>query len=114
MRISDWSSDVCSSDLLPQQTPFSVEIFAASHQLSLSNGQRLLIASESIFARLASSSKENSKGKASVAPFPRYLKAPEEIGRASSRERVCQSVKITAVAVSVKKKKGKKDTPMNT
>src|SRR3546814_11264592 len=36
------------------------------------------------------------------------LAAPEQIGRASCRERVCQYVYISVVAVSLKKKKTKK------
>src|SRR3546814_13097574 len=82
MRISDWSSDVCSSDLglfrpsRPDATPFTI-----------------------------------------VNPPPNVTGAPHighaldntlqdvlEIGRASCRERVCQYVSSSVVAVSLKKK----------
>src|SRR3546814_11816925 len=46
MRISDWSSDVCSSDLLePQQTPFVARLHHLTNQCGgrdETNGQALL------------------------------------------------------------------------
>src|SRR3546814_16367400 len=84
MRISDWSSDVCSSDL---------ESLAWSRSLVEANLRGV-----------------DSHG---VQRLPRYLdllrtgqiKArPAKIGRASCRERVCQYVSISVVAVSLKKK----------
>src|SRR3546814_12119218 len=85
MRISDWSSDVCSSDLL------------------CSNADAMLLW------------REQARGKPpSLRPRcqRRYVRAcaprqtsfcrGEEIGRASCRERVCQYVSISGVAVSLK------------
>src|SRR3546814_12572042 len=94
MRMSDWSSDVCSSDLIPAnmpQPPFHVSLFLAY------------------------------RGKI-MQHFPRGLQALEpgqhpgrqilggetatggEIGRAPCRERVCQSVYISVVAVAFNNK----------
>src|SRR3546814_16957348 len=71
MRISDWSSDVCSSDL----------------DIGEGAGARRLV------------------GRQRRAVF--HAQAPEigaqQLGRASCRERVCQYVSISVVAVSVKK-----------
>src|SRR3546814_17353945 len=71
MRISDWSSDVCSSDLL------GVDRIAAPHDDEVGLHHLLRIG---------------------AAP-----RAAGEIGRASCRERVCQYVSISVVAVSLKK-----------
>src|SRR3546814_14404059 len=71
MRISDWSSDVCSSDLR------SVSRFIQSPLAT------------------------------SVTPPTNcgWSRPSMKIGRASCRERVCQYVSISVVAVSLKKKK---------
>src|SRR3546814_4411312 len=82
MRISDWSSDVCSSDLLPPPAcapaaptgrpgPGRGGCAAVSSGLSRPRGRR-----------------------GCVEDVPRYdpPTVPEEIGRASCRERVCQYV----------------------
>src|SRR3546814_10826783 len=67
MRISDWSSDVCSSDLAdPLALLTRVEVHASSLQLLMP--VRLL------------------------APVRAGLGEGEQIGRASCRERVCQYV----------------------
>src|SRR3546814_12910108 len=93
MRISDWSSDVCSSDLRAIATP------AIS---STSAGSR------------SGATFRNTGGP----PAPRDVMTPSrssssEIGRASCRERVCQSVKISVVAVSLKKTTQKQCTNMH-
>src|SRR3546814_16221359 len=100
MRISDWSSDVCSSDLeamlpeygelglIKQPTGGGIATAAPSNAYPTIDGDWMLIAanSEPLFAKLA-----------------RLMEAPEmiddprfignaEIGRASCRERVCQYV----------------------
>src|SRR3546814_16451511 len=99
MRISDWSSDVCSSDLLMPNVMlqglfgFSVEerdIFVKMNQ------------SLRLTARLSPED-----------PFPpEYVKAFDDaetaimrkIGRASCRERVCQRVKLGGTRIFKKKK----------
>src|SRR3546814_20842727 len=98
MRISDWSSDVCSSDLERQQRSATARrgrqaarrICAAAegpdpHSASLS---RRLCAASRLRARLAD----------------RLRPQGREIGRASCRERLSQYVYISGVADSLKKK----------
>src|SRR3546814_12540384 len=96
MRISDWSSDVCSSDLAQfgialaigrqsRREPFGGEIARSG------DCQR--------FRRLALLHRPH-----------RFLELEKarprrQIGRASCRERVCQHVEYSVVAVSLKKNK---------
>src|SRR3546814_12067224 len=104
MRISDWSSDVCSSDLV-----------AAS---AVGSGVEHLDLPELDNGPLAGSDHARHQGvgsrlDAAVATDPRggvrlahdRDREALEIGRASWRERVCQYVEITVVAVSIKKQK---------
>src|SRR3546814_12541645 len=84
MRISDWSSDVCSSDL---------------HQADSTNGPPQV--------RAALSQPDPAQGHCvGLAVGGRRLCRPE-IGRASCRERVCQYVYISVVAVPLKHKQSK-------
>src|SRR3546814_17054009 len=76
MRISDWSSDVCSSDL---------HCAASSRTRFCPHGHSRLSIMEGPVAQV-----EDNDGSL-------------EIGRASCRERVCQYVEISVVAVSLKK-----------
>src|SRR3546814_20044421 len=86
MRISDWSSDVCSSDLkLPM---FGVTTLEEQLYSSLDT-DRLIARLVGFFGALA----------LILACIGLY-----EIGRASCRERVCQFVSISVVAVSFNKK----------
>src|SRR3546814_18901735 len=86
MRISDWSSDVCSSDLCPARRP--------RPRPRPGRGRPMLFGSRSAAASaLPCSSLPSSCASGS-----------DEIGRASCRERVCQYVLISVVAVSLKKK----------
>src|SRR3546814_18722419 len=90
MRISDWSSDVCSSDLRElrgpgQQGGRAFERRDAEHCTTV----RYAISRR----RTARSSCARRRG--------------AEIGRASCRERVCQYVLISVVAVTLKKKEDK-------
>src|SRR3546814_10318288 len=80
MRISDWSSDVCSSDLIARQFSDDIWVSApaeeqsgAGHSLTLSQPVRLRRYDERRYA---------------VSGTP----TDAEIGRASCRERVCQYV----------------------
>src|SRR3546814_17073900 len=80
MRISDWSSDVCSSDLL------------STDDLRIEAGCRLVGVND-LDADIAAN------GGAA-----RFGVEIGQIGRASCRERVCQYVEISVVAVSLQKK----------
>src|SRR3546814_17516929 len=84
MRISDWSSDVCSSDL---------RVALVRHR------RRALLSRSEIFLRL------QHLGALEVADLDREpldRRGDDEIGRASGRARVCQYVYISVVAVSLK------------
>src|SRR3546814_14716160 len=100
MRISDWSSDVCSSDLNA--------LDSLLRQFNL-GGQPVPVAT----APAARSS--HAKASAAAAPqarpaaarpaaSPARVAEASAIGRASWRERVCQYVLISVVAGSFKKK----------
>src|SRR3546814_15481753 len=89
MRISDWSSDVCSSDLRDAHLWESLQ--EAIHQLVGNAG-----------LAGAASAGEADDGRQKPGLGTRLLRS--QIGRASCRERVCQYVSISVVAVSIKKK----------
>src|SRR3546814_13651672 len=101
MRISDWSSDVCSSDLqrLAEQIGYPVLIKAASG--GGGRGMKVVPDAESLESLMGQASSEAAAafGDATVY-MEKYLGNPRhiefqvfgEIGRASCRERVCQYV----------------------
>src|SRR3546814_11465569 len=98
MRISDWSSDVCSSDLLMAK-------LGAKDDLELSEMllQKALVA-------VVPGSAFGAAGhiRLSFATSDKVLQGSvesiKEIGRASCRYSVCQNVSISVVAVSSNKK----------
>src|SRR3546814_14521020 len=94
LRISDWSSDVCSSDLRGGDDPGRRTAAGQAH----GDFQRLERRARAVDA--GRTGRDLSR--------VRHLQAGqglvEEIGRASCRERVCQYVEISVVAVSLKKK----------
>src|SRR3546814_5583673 len=84
MRISDWSSDVCSSDL---RRPLHLGRLARARFLSrapreMRTRKRQLFRGAVRPGQVARAEKKNG----------RALQQPDEIGRASCRERVCQYV----------------------
>src|SRR3546814_18048136 len=87
MRISDWSSDVCSSDLHRSACRPDSGFFRHSRR------QRLCLAVAAGRYLAFAGAEQPDRG---------------EIGRASCRERVCQYVSISVVAVSLKKKQANK------
>src|SRR3546814_11692368 len=114
MRISDWSSDVCSSDLQsganggghfpPDNDPIYFKRVEQSHRVTgsvdrLRRFHPTLICSRPSRRRRYSSDwcRHWSRRRRRIAP-------PGQIGRASWRERVGQYVSISVVGVSVKKK----------
>src|SRR3546814_17014593 len=110
MRISDWSSDVCSSDLcLPRPrggqrahqplTP-SPWIPWDSKNSRKKVQQRDFFGNQSPYSVVSLSSSGHR-------PPAALLSNIGQIGRASCRERVCQSVWISVVVVPLKKKKQK-------
>src|SRR3546814_11817910 len=103
MRISDWSSDVCSSDLLDDHGFADVERFnawAAAYQRQL---DRLAVLDAPLAERQILQRVRGGEialpvavvlaGFEDVSPrLADWLAALREIGRASCRERVCQYV----------------------
>src|SRR3546814_18380862 len=107
MRIIDWSSDVCSSDLYGharpeppgERTGSGVEATAPEAVGGLSADRP-----ERLFGALEAPEMAQAEHPLDV---PRNIDdagSDVEIGRASRRERVCQDVKISVVAVSLKHK----------
>src|SRR3546814_13144532 len=98
MRISDWSSDVCSSDLL--QPLSSLDALAVDPHLA--GPQQLL--------QPAMTERGEMPLEPAVEAQPGLVLGDcdgHEIGRASCRERVCQYVSISVVAGSLHKKNTK-------
>src|SRR3546814_11768966 len=93
MRISDWSSDVCSSDLNAGERRF--RILQQPQPLLQRRGAR---------RRQTLDQRSGQIGIARRQRLARALFERGKIGRASCRERVCQYVLISVVAVSVKNK----------
>src|SRR3546814_20958075 len=90
MRISDWSSDVCSSDLFSSAR---AAVRAAFRPRAVRDRRRRIGPA----IRAASATAGHRR--------PLYPAANRaEIGRASCRERVCQYVSISVVAGSLKQK----------
>src|SRR3546814_20882103 len=97
MRISDWSSDVCSSDLHARRT---VPADSACQPCGNAESAR------------ATSDRGDPDDELAIRSDPAIQKilpngASEQIGRAPCRERVCQYVEISVVAVSLKKTKNR-------
>src|SRR3546814_13291567 len=95
MRISDWSSDVCSSDLwkiaMRPGKPLMFGDLAGTPVLGLPGNPVSAVVCSLLFARPALNALLG-------------LDVPaHQIGSASCRERVCQYVSISVVAVSLKK-----------
>src|SRR3546814_17857782 len=88
MRISDWSSDVCSSDLPVAQGQRVIVVDVADHGYAL-------IADEIEDVCFIEALETRIAGK---------LSPGWEIGRASCRERVCQYVSISVFAESLETK----------
>src|SRR3546814_8145127 len=87
LRISDWSSDVCSSDLPWETLLLSVGLYIL---IPLAAGA---LTRRALMARLFTGRVGRKAGaEDAVARFTAAVKPVSEIGRASCRERVCQSV----------------------
>src|SRR3546814_18290839 len=112
MRISDWSSDVCSSDLrlLVHRRELD-KLFGAVKREGVTLIPLKIYFNERGIAKLAlglaRGKKKHDKREAQKEQDWRRQKS-RQIRRASCRERVCQYVSIPEVAVNLKKKKQKK------
>src|SRR3546814_14885661 len=98
MRISDWSSDVCSSDL---QMAVAAEI-DVKLQRADADGQRGGEGGQGVFRRQAAGAAMAFKIEGMGCRAGQHR---GKIGRASCRERVCQYVSISVVAGTLKKKR---------
>src|SRR3546814_18240985 len=96
MRISDWSSDVCSSDLPPRIGAPDVRGEGTESPLPV------LRKIEVVIVRRRRVDQRRSIGMAAEELRRPRLRVAE-IGRASCRERVCQYVSISVVDVPLKK-----------
>src|SRR3546814_17864038 len=98
MRISDWSSDVCSSDL-------RTDMFARNQFWQIAALLRVgapaadLVDAEIGVGAIAEADRSRSARN--------FLHHDDKIGRESCRERVCQYVEISVVDGSLKKKRFK-------
>src|SRR3546814_15770471 len=100
MRISDWSSDVCSSDLFFRGT---VACRLAGHAAKLDYVVPPAAQPGGAAARVVAPVSQSDSVRRGLEPEPAASGAGQ-IGRASCRESVCQYVSISVVAVSLKKK----------
>src|SRR3546814_15053235 len=100
MRISDWSSDVCSSDLALDDGLFDLEQQADRElQMPFGDEHDVVVQLGNDLARIGARLLDRDALGERVA-LARHV----EIGRASCRERVCQYVLISVVAASLTKK----------
>src|SRR3546814_3851392 len=98
MRISDWSSDVCSSDLgtdVAAGTPL-FQIDASDYKAQLAQAEAMLQRAQAVQKNAASVAQRFrplvSRQAVSAQEYEAALAALGQIGRASCRERVCQYV----------------------
>src|SRR3546814_18865678 len=118
MRISDWSSDVCSSDLLTgpggpnlyfkgliEKLAINVEVFRVGAFKSAV--EPFTRSDQSPEAEAAAQALVNTIWSVWKGDVARARPRAKKIGEASWRERVCQYVSISVVAASLKKKQKK-------
>src|SRR3546814_11755953 len=114
MRISDWSSDVCSSDL-QQHIVDIIPRFrdprhgtvpdAARSSVVGRQGKMIVTTAVELPPQIFGAASKVALHMVAVDPQLRRRSRHQQIGRASCRERVCQSVSLSVVAVTLKKKK---------
>src|SRR3546814_19448502 len=109
MRISDWSSDVCSSDL-PGRQPglqsalkvhFLVPARSSPEWLPRISAQ-VQRGAGALFGPLFPQALQLGEETCGIGALLAGFKRAEQIGRASVRERVCPAVEFRVVAVSLK------------
>src|SRR3546814_19178130 len=117
MRISDWSSDVCSSDLLPLcrtgDVPFPFPVPARRKGAHVPGNAGFAACARSCcglsknVSHLQNQSMTASRIRCAATPFL-LPSMPRSIGRWSCKERVCKDVYISVVAVPLHKKQNQK------
>src|SRR3546814_15596406 len=107
LRISDWSSDVCSSDLVSRRPPLLKIACGMGSSLSREYLTRALQAAgiTALFLKSLISwrSVPTLPPHRSALPTTSFAGIIQQIGRASCRESVCQYVSISVGAVPLKK-----------
>src|SRR3546814_11534301 len=114
MRISDWSSDVCSSDRIARanrgcrrQRGFARALIRLLIRPRIGEDQRVnckrLVAQQRA-RRVEISESDDARAAGCRANKRADCCGAVELGRASCRERMCQYVSISVVGVSFKKK----------
>src|SRR3546814_16991209 len=97
MRISDWSSDVCSSDL-----PIWVAVTASLIEYQ---GEEMIVASAYDLTEQRNAEAQMVRQRDALYPSEKLSALGSlQIGRASCRESVCQNGSISVVRVSLNKK----------
>src|SRR3546814_14476517 len=107
MRISDWSSDVCSSDLVWDWKQHSGDTIERQMRRLGTSGDwsRSVFTMDPMPAAAVIEAFVRLHEEGLVYRGQRLVNWDPEIGRASCRERVCQYVSFSVVAVALKKKK---------
>src|SRR3546814_19858218 len=103
MRISDWSSDVCSSDLYTQRFIFD-DSDTRGELVALERSYAEVLAKHPYPEPVAQLLGELMAAAALLVGTLKFDGLLIQIGRASCRERGCLYVEIPVVAVSLKKK----------
>src|SRR3546814_13845145 len=107
MRISDWSSDVCSSDLVRRAVAEDIMVEPGPPRPTLAVGQL----ADRVHRQ------HQRRERKTVLPLPepvideniqRAVRSHLKIGRASGRARVCKYVSIPGVADTLKKQRSQK------
>src|SRR3546814_8350851 len=88
MRISDWSSDVCSFDLADQARQDAADAKARLDDLEQDQQAK----QAAVRGQMAEAQRQADEADASTATMQAQLQQVIEIGRASRRDRVCQYV----------------------
>src|SRR3546814_17092714 len=107
MRISDWSSDVCSSDLLPVEERAGDGLEPHPAERRRDRGRGLAghpVVVEHVGGELVVVQVDRAGGQVGAAA---HRGPGGQIGRASCRDRVGQSVKLSVVAESLTKQNKK-------
>src|SRR3546814_15665761 len=109
MRISDWSSDVCSSDLAGLRSRHAARVALAEGAVLVGHPLLEGVGEKAAERRAGTGQDAGDEAEQRAAQAGAEgiddIGQPRKTGRASCRERVCQYVLYPEVAVSLKTKK---------
>src|SRR3546814_15408894 len=103
MRISDWSSDVCSSDL-PAESEVMPSQADTRSRVTREIGLNIPILSSAMDTVTDADMAIVMAQLGGIGVLHRNVTIEEQIGSASCRERVCKDVSLAVVAVTLNKK----------